>query len=58
MLNMHPHNLADLEKMFLIYYVKLLDYYDELIMSAHNVTLDFARKIKDEFHVIETEKFC
>ena len=48
--------LAGLEKVFLIYYVKVLDYHDELIISAYNVTLDFARKMKDEFSGIEPEK--
>ena len=48
--------LARLEKVFLIYYVKVLDYHDGLIISGFSITLDFARKMKDEFDVIETEK--
>lgn len=49
--------VCDLEKVFLKYYLKGLDYNDELIITAHNLILDFARKMKDEFDAAETEKF-
>lgn len=49
--------VCDLEKVFLKYYLKGLDYNDELTITAHNLILDFARKMKDEFDAAETEKF-
>ena len=37
--------VCEIEKVFLKYYLGL-DYNDELIISAYNLTLDFARTIK------------
>ena len=34
-----------------------MDYNDELIISAYNLTLDFARTMKDEFDVAEGGRF-
>ena len=48
--------VCDLEKVFLKYYLGL-DYNDELIISAYNLTLDFARTMKDEFDAAEAERF-
>ena len=45
-----------LEKVFLKYYLGL-DFNDELIISAYNLTLDFARTMKDEFDAAEAGRF-
>lgn len=51
------HLLADLESLFLKYYLKVLDTDDSLIISIYDTSLRFVKKMENEFHATNLENF-